>query len=354
MDKMIRWGFLGCGKVVQKKSGEAFRTVPNSTISVIMRRDLDAAKESAIRFGAPQWCDSIEELLSKDIDAVYIATPPGLHYEQAMKCLAAGKAVYLEKPFARNYTEAKALTEAFEEKGVPLYVGHYRRALPRFLKLRQMLQDQVIGEVRSIDFYLNRIFSPKEAQNTWLYNPVLSGGGKYFDIAPHTVDIINFLFGNIKEVESCVENLGVGCPLENIVEMKFITEKGVLGKAIFNCVADTKSDRMHVVGTEGTMEFSVHGKTDVIVKDKEGNVVDSFDLPDPEAVEESMVRSVVEDLLGISNCESKAKEVVVTYQIIDQVLDTYYGGRSDDFWNHQERYGTIEPLNNLDTSISFK
>ena len=49
MDKKIRWGFLGCGKVVQKKSGEAFRRVPNSEISVIMRRDLEAAKESAER-----------------------------------------------------------------------------------------------------------------------------------------------------------------------------------------------------------------------------------------------------------------------------------------------------------------
>ena len=341
MEKTIRWGFLGCGKVVQKKSGEAFRKVPNSTISVIMRRDLKAAEESAIRFGAPEWCDSIEELLSKDIDAVYIATPPGMHYEQAMKCLEAGKAVYLEKPFTRNFTEAKALTEAFEEKGIPLYVGHYRRALPRFLKLREMLNSKIIGDVVSIDFYLNRIFSEKEAQNSWLYNPVLSGGGKYFDIAPHTVDIINFLFGDIESVESDVKNIGTGCPLENIVEMKFTTKKGVLGKAIFNCVADVKSDRMQVAGTGGTMEFSVHGKTDVIVRDLEGTVIEQFDLPDPAAVEESMVCSVVEDLLGISVCESKAREVLVTYELIDQVLDRFYGGRSDDFWNHQERYGIM-------------
>ena len=106
--------------VWQKKSGEAFRSVPNSEIAVIMRRNLEAAKESAEHFGAPVWCDNIEELLSEDIEAVYIATPPGLHYEQAMKCLEAKKAVYLEKPFARNYTEANALTEAFEKAGVPL------------------------------------------------------------------------------------------------------------------------------------------------------------------------------------------------------------------------------------------
>ena len=338
MSKIIRWGFLGCGKVVRTKSGDAFRNVPNSTIEVIRRRNLDAAKESAEYFGAPYWCDRIEELLASEIDAVYIATPPGLHYEQAMACLNAGKAVYLEKPFARNYTEAKQLTEAFEEAGVPLYIGHYRRALPRFLKIREMLKSNIIGDVTDIDFYLNRIFSQKEADNSWLYNPVLSGGGKYYDIAPHTVDIIQFLFGNITEVQGSARNLGVGCPLENVVEMTFVTEKGVNGKARFCCVADEKSDRMHVTGTKGTMEFSVHGKTDVIVKDENGTILEQFDLPDPKAVEESMVQSVVEDLLGISKCESKAKDVLVTYKIIDEVLNKFYGGRSDEFWNHPERY----------------
>ena len=96
MEQQIRWGFLGCGKVVRKKSGEAFRRVPNSTIHAIMRRELSAAEEAARHFGAEIFCDTQEALLSSGIDAVYIATPPGLHYEQAMACLAAGKPVYLE------------------------------------------------------------------------------------------------------------------------------------------------------------------------------------------------------------------------------------------------------------------
>lgn len=337
-DKKIRWGFLGCGKVVQKKSGDAFCTVPNSEIAVIMRRDPEAAKIAAEHFGALKWCSELEELLASQIDAVYIATPPGLHYEQAMKCLQAGKAVYMEKPFARNYTEAKTLTEAFEKEGVPLYVGHYRRAMPRFLKIREMIQNGQIGEVEWVEFYLNRVFSKKEAETTWLYNPALSGGGKFYDIAPHTIDIMNFLFENLKTVEGTVNNLGTGCPLENIVEFSFITEKGVKGRARFNCTAQEKSDRMTVIGTKGSMEFSIHGKTDVIFRDNVQKVQKMIDLPDPKTVELPMIRSVVEDLLGISECESKAKDVLITYRIIDEILNEYYGGREDDFWNHPERY----------------
>ena len=90
---MIRWGLIGCGKVVQNKSGAAFRDVPHSKVAAVMGRDLEKAKNTAEKLKASEWCDTVEELLSKEIDAVYIATPPGLHYEQALACLKAGKPV---------------------------------------------------------------------------------------------------------------------------------------------------------------------------------------------------------------------------------------------------------------------
>lgn len=339
MEQPIRWGFLGCGKVVRKKSGEAFRCVPNSTIHAIMRRDPAAAEEAARHFGAPLWCSTKESLLSSDIDAVYIATPPGLHYEQAMACLAAGKPVYVEKPFARNYTEAARLTEAFHAAGIPLYVGHYRRALPRFLKIRQLLQEGAVGKVLSVDFYLNRIFDPEEAKRSWLYNPSLSGGGKFYDIAPHTVDIFQFLFGQIREVSGSALNLNVGCPLENLVTMDVVTEQQVRGHLRFCCTAAEKADRMKVTGTDGTMEFSVHGKQDILLYDRRGRQRQQLLIPDPVTVEQPMVQTVVEDLLGTGRCLSRAEDALSTYRVIDRVLEDYYGGRQDDFWNHPERYG---------------
>lgn len=338
MKKQIRWGFLGCGNVVRKKSGEAFRAVPNSTIAAIMRRDLAAAEEAATHFGAPFFCNTIEELFASDIDAVYIATPPGLHKEQALKCLAAGKPVYLEKPFARNYTEAQELTETFRKAGIPLYVGHYRRALPRFLKIRQLLENGAIGQVQAVDFYLKRIFNPKEATEKWLYNPVLSGGGKFYDIAPHTIDIFQFLFGEIREVSGTAVHRDNDCPLENEVTMDVVTQRNIRGRLAFYCAAEEKADRMIVTGTEGTMEFSVHGKMDIVIRNIQGNPVEKREIRDPVTVEQPMVQSVVEDLLGLSRCESRAEMVLSTYAVIDNVLEHYYGGRQDDFWNHPERY----------------
>lgn len=99
--EQIKWGLIGCGKVVENKSGPAFNTTNNSSIYAVMRRELTKAKESAEKLGAEKYYDNIDDLLTDDeINAVYIATPPGLHLEQAIKCCKAKKPTYIEKPFS--------------------------------------------------------------------------------------------------------------------------------------------------------------------------------------------------------------------------------------------------------------
>lgn len=339
MPEKIKWGFIGCGKVVEKKSGAAFRDVPDSCIHAIMRRDPEKAKQSARQFSAPCWFDHIDGLLASGVDAVYIATPPGLHYEQALKCCDAGKPIYIEKPFARNYTEAKAIVEAFAQKNLPVYVGHYRRALPRFQKIRQLLSQGRIGRVCAVDFYLNRIFSKREAGHSWLYQPALSGGGKFFDIAPHTIDLMIYLFGDMKEIHGFAINHGTDCPLEDHVSFSFLTDQNIIGSAIFNCISNRKDDRMVVTGTKGTIEFSVHGRCDIVINDYDSGDTEILEIPDPGTVEEPMVQTVVDHLLQRGACPCTGEEALPVYRAIDHILEGFYHGRQDDFWNYPERWG---------------
>ena len=107
----IKWGLIGCGNVVEKKSGPAFNTTPRSSIYAIMRRDIKKAEESAKKLGAKKWYNNVDELLADEqVNAIYIATPPGLHLEQAIKCCKSKKPTYIEKPFARNYKEVLQIT----------------------------------------------------------------------------------------------------------------------------------------------------------------------------------------------------------------------------------------------------
>lgn len=336
MMNFVKWGFIGCGHVVQKKSGKAFNDAPNSCVHAIMRRNLEEAKQSASMFGANHWYNSVSELAYSDVDAVYIATPPGLHYEQALVCCEAGKPIYIEKPFARNYTEAKRIVDAFNAKALPIFIGHYKRALPKFQYIKEVISKGTIGDVTSVQSYLNRIFSKREADETWLYNPRLSGGGKFFDIAAHSMDIIAFLFGDITEIHGFASNSGTECPLEDTVVFSYKTKNGIFGSANFNCIANVKCDRMFVRATRGTIEFSIHGSNDVIVTRYDTNSKDVVTIDDPENVEYSMIESVVQSLVSGTDGICMGEGTLPTYWAIDEVLDKFYNGRQRDFWKDYE------------------
>ena len=336
--KEIRWGFIGCGKVVENKSGPAFNTVEKSSIYAVMRRDIEKAENSAKKLGAAKWYDNVDDLLNDEaINAVYIATPPGLHLEQATKCCLAKKATYIEKPFARNYNEAFQIVKMFEEAHVPLYVAHYRRALPKFIKVKELIDSGVIGKVCEVDFRLNRKFNREEALETWLYNTEISGGGKFYDIAPHTIDIMVYLFGNFVDIKGIATNNNEEYKVEDIVAMIFKTEKGIVGTANFNALALDKKDAMVVNGTKGKIEFSIHGNVPIVITTNDG--IETIEIKDPDVIQEDMVKNVVESLLiGEHLHTCSGVEALETSRIMDEVLKDYYNGRDDDFWNRKDSW----------------
>lgn len=334
----IKWGIIGCGNVVETKSGPAFNSIQNSEIYAIMRRDLKKAEVSAKKLNAKKYYDKIDDLLNdENVNAVYIATPPGLHYEQAKKCCEAKKATYLEKPFARNYEEALEITKMFEEAKVPLYIAHYRRALPKFQKIKQIIDDGEIGKICEADFRLNRRCNYDEIDNTWIYNTELSGGGKFYDIAPHSIDIMVYLLGNFTEIHSFATNNNDYYQVEDVVVFTFKTEKNVIGTANFNALALDKKDKMIISGTKGRVEFSMHGNDDIVVYTK--NEEKKISIMNPEVIQENMIKDVVSSLISnqkLNTC--LAREALETYRIMDIVLDKYYNGRNRKFWEDAKNW----------------
>lgn len=329
----IKWGLIGCGNVVEKKSGPAFNTTPRSSIYAIMRRDIKKAEESAKKLGAKKWYNNVDELLADEqVNAIYIATPPGLHLEQAIKCCKSKKPTYIEKPFARNYKEALQITEMFETEEIPLYIAHYRRALPKFRKIKEILQSGKIGTIFEADFRLNRKYNYEEIHNTWLYNTELSGGGKFYDIAPHSIDIMVYLLGNFIEVNGIATNNNKEYDVEDMVVMSFKTDTGVIGTANFNSLALDKKDKMIIYGTKGKIEFSMHGNDPIIITTNENE--EKIEIDNPKIIQENMIKDVVDSLITGEHLHTcTGREALETYRIMDIVLDKYYDGRDKDFWN---------------------
>ena len=145
----------------------------------------------------------------KEVDAVYIATPPGTHELYAMKVLAAGKPCYVEKPMARNASEARRMVEGFRGKGVPLFVAYYRRALPRFLKVKEILESGVLGKLLTAAYvYSDGQMRQRANPTPWRYLAEESGGGLLLDMGSHAIDLLDFYFGPLKSVSGQAFNDG--------------------------------------------------------------------------------------------------------------------------------------------------
>jgi 1,5-anhydro-D-fructose reductase (1,5-anhydro-D-mannitol-forming) len=327
----VRWGIAGGGSVVTVKSGPAFARLRGGSLGAVVRRDGEAARRTAEALGAHRWYTSVEEMAADTgIDAVYVATPPGLHAEHARICLAHDLPVYLEKPIARNHAEARDLAADFREAGVPLFIAHYLRALPKFRAIKALLDQGAVGRVREIAVRLTR--APGEVEHhPWILNPALSGGGKFVDIAPHTLDILVFLFGPFAALSAQVSGR-LPKPLEEVVALVFRTAGGAVGTAAFNLAAAGRGDAVRVVGEAGEMTFSIHGTEGVRLVTPDGE----RHLPDdpPRVLQEPMIQAVTDALLGHDDAPvCRAEEALETYRIIDAALAEFYGGRELGFWN---------------------
>ena len=136
----IGWGIIGCGDVTEVKSGPGFQKANNSELVAVMRRNDELAKDYARRHNVPRWYDDAEKLINDpDVNAVYVATPPSNHKQYTLMAAEAGKPIYVEKPMALNAKECSEMIEACKTAGVPLFVAYYRRALERFLKIKELI-----------------------------------------------------------------------------------------------------------------------------------------------------------------------------------------------------------------------
>ncbi|GAB3063698.1 Gfo/Idh/MocA family protein [Virgibacillus ainsalahensis] len=294
----VRWGIIGCGDVTEVKSGPAFQKVPNSELVAVMRRTGELAKDYAQRHGVPKWYDNADALINDpEIDAVYIATPPGSHKEYTMKVAKAGKPIYVEKPMGLNTDECNEMIAACEEAGVPLYVAYYRRAMPRFLKIKELLDNQAIGDVRFVSTTQYQKAS-KDMSNSWRFQPEVSGGGLLFDMGSHTLDILDFLLGPIKELKGFTSNQAGNYPTEDIVTGTYLFESGVhgVGNWCFSAYDDLEINE--IVGSKGKITFSTLGNDPVILTTPEGKNEWSFEAP--KHVHQPLVETVVAELTGNS------------------------------------------------------
>lgn len=323
----INWGIIGCGNVTEVKSGPAFNKVQGSSLVSVMRRDALKAEDYAVRHHVPKWFDNATQLINDpEVNAVYIATPPKFHEEYTIAALRAGKAVYVEKPMAMDTAACKRMLDVATETNVKLCVAHYRRALPVFIKIKQLIDDQVIGKIRIVR--LSMLQPPQSSiiassEINWRVNPAISGAGLFYDLAPHQLDLMVYFFGSVVETHGVSANQAGLYEAEDVVAgvVRFKNKTIFSGQWCFTVAEGKQEDICEIVGESGKISFPVFGHEISLETGTEKKVL-TFDPP--AHIQQPMIQKVVDFFLNRGSNPCSASDAIESMQVME---DFVYGNR---------------------------
>jgi predicted dehydrogenase len=325
MDK-IKWGILGCGDVTEVKSGPAFNLVGNSQLHAVMRRNAAKAEDYARRHGVPKWYSNADDLINDpEVNAIYIATPPNVHAELAIKAMKAGKPVYVEKPMAVNFAQCQQMIKVSEETKVPLLIAYYRRALPGFLKVKELIDKGAIGTIRFVQMELYKNLTlENDEEKPWRVNPEIAGAGHFFDLAAHQLDFMDYLFGPVQKISSIAVNQAEVYETEDMVAASFLMPKNIVVNGIWNFTVPKffEKDTIEIIGTKGKIKFSCFDFIPVELTTESS--IETWDFPKPDHVQQFLIEKVVNYLLNKEECPSTGNSGARTSWVMDEVVKAYY------------------------------
>lgn len=322
--KLINWGFIGCGEVTERKSGPAFNEVEGSHIEAVMSRTEERARSYAERHGVKKWYTDAQELIDDpDVNAIYVATPPSSHAIFAIMAMRAGKPVYVEKPLAATYDDCIRVNYVSEQTGVPCYVAYYRRYLPYFQKVKDIIDQGTLGTITNVNI---RFSVPPRDEDLdrehlpWRVIPDIAGGGYFYDLAAHQLDLLQYFFGVIIKAHGYCTNRAHLYEAEDTVGACFRFENGLVGSGSW-CFVGHKSaqeDIIEIVGDKGMVIFSVFNYDPILLMTSEGTT--SIVVKNPSFVQLPLIRSVIEDLQGFGLCTCNSVTATPVNWAMDRIL----------------------------------
>ncbi len=324
----IKWGIIGVGNVTELKSGPAFNKVPHSRLVAVMRRDAARAEDYARRHQVPRWYSSAGDLINdEEVNAIYVATPPSSHALYSIEAMRAGKPVYVEKPMALNYRECLDMIRVSEETGMPLFVAYYRRSLPAFLKVMELVGEGTVGRVLTVNLRLYkqaREQGLKPSEMSWHVSPEIAGAGHFYDLASHQFDYLDFLLGPVDQVKGIAVNRAELYPAEDTVTCSFRFENGITGTGSWCFAVDkvAEADLIEIIGDGGKITFSTFQHGEVMLENREG--IHKFRFVNPENIQLNLISQVVNELRGEGKCASTGYSAARTSRVLEEVVRDYY------------------------------
>jgi len=254
---MINWGLAGVGDISRKRVAAAIQEQPDSKLYAAHSPFIDELDKFTNDFNVEKGFLELDDMLTdRNIDAIYIATPVFLHSEIALRSLAAGKHVLVEKPMAMTEADCLAILAAATENNVKLGVSYYRRFYPKIYEVRRLLAEGAIGDVVSarVTFHSWSTFA-KDDPKYWRLIKAKAGGGPLWDMGCHKLDLIMAVLGQVKSVYAVMDTLTHECEVEDSCTALLELKNGAHCQLSFNWNSKVWADEFVILGTGGKISM---------------------------------------------------------------------------------------------------
>jgi predicted dehydrogenase len=253
MSDRVKWGVIGSGGIARRRTiPEGLAVAPNAALVAVYGVSQTTNREVAQEFGALA-ARSIEELLTSDLDCVYIATPVHLHHQQALACLRAGKHVLCEKPLGLSVEEAEDMVHCAKSTGLQLGTAFMMRFHSQHQSALKLIAEGKLGKPVYGRAQLSCWYPPLEG--AWRQRQAQGGGGSLMDMGGHCIDLLEMFFGPVERV-SCFVNRSVHeYEAEDSAVVMLSFQTGALATVdTFFCIPDSSSQNvLELFGSRGSI-----------------------------------------------------------------------------------------------------
>jgi predicted dehydrogenase len=254
VDQKPMLGFIGVGWIGRNRL-QAVAEQQIGDIRVVSDPNAGYAEEALRYAKGAKVVDSLAELIDNDVDGVIIATPSALHASQSIDALAAGKAVFCQKPLGRDAAEVKAVVEKAQEKDVLLSVDFSYRFTDGIVALKSVLDSSELGDIYGVNLVFHNAYGPDKP---WYFDPKLAGGGCVMDLGVHLVDLLVWLFNNPEVSDVNSQLFAKGKKIEDIVEQ--VEDYAVAQLLLNNSIAVQMACSWNLpAGVDAVIEVSIYG-----------------------------------------------------------------------------------------------
>ena len=250
MRRELRLGIVGTG-AISRAYAEAVKDIEDVVLSAACDTDRSAVHEFGELTGCNVYTNLIKMLIVEDLDGVVVCTPPVTHESVSSAALEAGAHVLCEKPLAIDIESADRMTALALRKGLLITMASKFRFVDDVRAARDLAASGIVGEIVLVE---NAFTSSVDMARRWNSDPAVSGGGVLMDNGTHSVDILRFFLGQLRDVKA-FEGRRLQTPrVEDTVRLFARNECGVIGTADLSWSINKELDTfLRIYGTEGTI-----------------------------------------------------------------------------------------------------